>query len=188
MFKKSVLFGFGFLVLFQLFAQEKKELPNDSILSWNNTIKLKWADFEGELNPNVFAYAVTSYKIDIIPENVKVDKNDNIQNYEQLTVVASFYKKQSWTVSSNIELLKHEQLHFDIAELFARKIRKRYSELKSTKQKAYSTYWKEYSLLWKECREMQKQYDSETNHGANNEKNLNWNVKIAASLEALENF
>jgi len=176
-----------FLTLFA-FSQDKNASENDSIISWNNERALQWSDFQGKLNPEVFAFAVTSYKIEIIPEHVIVDQDDNIQNYDVLNVVTNFYKYHSWTVSTDNDLLKHEQLHFDIAELFARKIRKRFSELKSTNEKGFSTYWKAYNTLWIACRKLQKQYDAETNHGVKKVENLKWIEKIIHDLDTLKHF
>ncbi len=165
-----------------LFSQENKTSINDSIISWSKTNKLQWNDYKGTMNPNIFAYAVTSYKIDIIPENVKVDAQDHILNYQDLTVHANFYKNHSWTISADVDLLNHEQLHFDIAEIYARKIRQRFAELKSAKEKRFSTYWDEYNALYKACRVLQKQYDLETNHGAKKAENDAWLEKINALL------
>jgi hypothetical protein len=134
------------------------------------------------MNPDIFAYAVTSYKIEILPENVQVDPKNNILNYQDLTVLAKFHKNQSWTVSDDLDLLNHERLHFDIAELFARKIRKSFFKLKTAKERSYSKYWNAYTVLWKECRLQQKQYDLETNHGTKKIENDKWIAKINALL------
>ena len=165
-----------------LYSQENKTSSIDSIISWSKTSKLEWQDYTGKMNPDIFAFAITSYKIDIVPENVKVDAHDHILNYQDLTVSANFYKNHSWTISADIDLLNHEQLHFDIAELYARKIRKRFSELKTAKEKRFSMYWDEYNVLWKACRLLQKQYDIETNHGAKKAENEAWIEKINALL------
>ena len=41
-------------------------------ISWSSDQKLRWEDYTGELDPDVFASAKTSYKIAFIPENVLV--------------------------------------------------------------------------------------------------------------------
>ena len=170
------------------FSQVNKESKNDTIIAWSASKAIEWGDFQGKLNPDIFAYALTSYKIDIIPDNVMVDSNDNIRNYQDLTVIANFYKKQSWSISDDQGLLDHERLHFDIAELFARKIRKRFSELKAIEEKRFTVYWNEYSTLWKACRAFQKQYDLETNHGAKKNENDQWILKVKALLESIDSF
>lgn len=177
----STFFTLCFVCSF-LFSQENKISIDDNIISWSNTNKLQWHDYKGTMNPDIFAYAVTSYKIDIIPENVKVDAQDHILNYQDLTVQANFYKNHSWTISADVNLLNHEQLHFDIAELYARKIRQRFAELKTAKEQRFSRYWDEYNALYKACRLLQKQYDVETNHGAKKLENDAWIEKINALL------
>ena len=107
---------------------------------------LSWSDFQGVVDPNTFGRAKTSYKIDIIPENVKVDEQDRIQGFEALTVDARFYKKQSWTTVpiNDTIVLGHEQIHFHIAEIFARKIRKKFINLQKNKEARFAVYSESY--------------------------------------------
>lgn len=118
------LYWIIFLFTTVVLSQNTDDEYESNKIIWNQDKKLEWKDFTGVLDPNLFGNALTSYKIEIIPENVLVDAEDNIQNYENLTVVAKFYKDKSWATSRTDGLLAHEQLHFDIAELYARKIRK----------------------------------------------------------------
>ncbi|GAA4892024.1 hypothetical protein GCM10023311_15560 [Flaviramulus aquimarinus] len=176
------------LLVFIILGYHSFSQEDNNTMPWNASNKLEWKDYKGTLNPEIIAYASTSYKIDIIPENVIVDLNDYIVNYQDLTVVANFYKNHSWTVSNDVELLNHERLHFDIAELFARKIRKRFSELKNSGEKRFARYQNEYNALWQSCRVFQKKYDSETNHGAKKNESGIWYKKVAALLENFKNF
>ncbi len=163
--------------------------PSNAIISWSSKKELTWNDFQGKIDPNIVANALTSYKIEIIPQNVQVDEQDRIQGYERLTVVTHFYKKQSWTTTFHDPIvLKHEQLHFDIAELYARKIRLRFSKLKSKKEARFSEYWNAYNQLWKACRMYQKQFDHETNHGRELQLNIIWEERIKQGLEMLSEF
>ena len=79
-------------------------------------------------------------------------------------------------------LLKHEQLHFDIAELFCRKINLKFRELQSNNIKNFDTYQNAYSSLWNECRKYQKEYDFETYHGFFKDTNNEWILKIKSEL------
>ncbi|MDC8005660.1 DUF922 domain-containing protein [Aureisphaera galaxeae] len=182
--KKISLFPMLFLVAFA-YAQEK--VP-DSVVVWNPTKKLMWTDFQGEVGKYDFGRASTSYKIVIVPETVLVDEDDRIQGYEKMTAKAHFYKTTSWTATQNYQVLVHERLHFDIAELFARKVRKRFAELKAEKEARFSVYYKEYNAIWKECRSLQKQYDSETNHGRNLKENEEWATLVNEELELFKAF
>lgn len=170
-----------------LFGQQKY-IESDSIIEWNLNKKLNWSDFEGKPNSEVYGAAMTSYKIEVFPSDVMVDENDKIQDYQNLSVRANFYKNYSWAIERNIELLKHEQLHFDIAELFARKIRKNFRGLQEKKEARFSVYLESYKALWKECRLFQKRYDSDTRHGLENAKNKTWSDRVRSDLEMLKAF
>ncbi len=185
---KLLNFYFILFCFVQLHAQPKTIKTPDSVIPWNASLQLKWIDFEGTANKNLFGRALTSYKIDVIPENVLVDEDDNIQGYERLTVQARFYKKQSWTTTKVNSILAHEQLHFDIAELFARKIRQRFMDLKKGNQRKFSAYWEAYSLFWKQCRIYQKRFDAETNHGRNTNASIIWAERISGELNLLQAF
>jgi predicted secreted Zn-dependent protease len=84
--------------------------------------------------------------------------------------------------------LIHERLHFDIAELYARKIRKKIQELSArniTDIKIYNTMIRE---LLEESNTIDRQYDIETLHGALLKKQKQWEVKIKDELRVLESF
>ena len=160
----------------------------DSIIEWNHNQKLSWNDFLDKPDDNIIADALTSYKIEVIPSNVIVDEQDRIQNYHELSVKANFYKYHSWSIEKTKELLKHEQLHFDIAELYARKMRKEFVKMQNKNESRFESYLNCYNQLWKECRKLQQEYDFETNHGRLKEMNLKWINKITNELEKLDNY
>ncbi|WP_034061964.1 DUF922 domain-containing protein [Lacinutrix jangbogonensis] len=178
------------ILIFFIAFQNVVISQEESTISWKPTLKLSWLDFQGEVSPDVYGKANTSYKIEIVPADVLVDEQDNIQDYEKLTVDARFYKKQSWTtvLVSDTIVLNHEQLHFDIAELFARKVRKRFRELQKEKEARFSVYSKEYGVLWRACRKYQKQFDFETDHGRALDLNKTWSNKIKEALIVLEAY
>ena len=176
------------LIMLLLFCSSISFSQQNETIAWSPEYKLEWKDYLGSLDPEVFANAKTSYKIEFIPENVMVDEHDRMPNYKKITVVAKFYKKHSWSVSKDQELLNHEQLHFDIAELFARKIRKRFLELKSKKESRFSVFYSEYKSLWNECRIYQRKYDQETNHGVNTQKNKEWEKLVRENLTKLNSY
>ncbi|MDO3696048.1 hypothetical protein QVZ41_14440 [Wenyingzhuangia sp. chi5] len=154
---------------------------------WKQNEKLTWEDFQGKADPKSSGNAKTTYKIDITPSNIIVDENDNIHNYKKLSTVAIFYKDLSWSKEKNKNslLLKHEQLHFDIAELYARKIKIKFREAINRKETKFSVYQKIYSDLWNECRLYQKKYDKETIHGLVKTINEKWIQKVNEELSLL---
>jgi len=162
---------------------------NNSTIIWEASKKLTWNDFQGKTDSINFGKAKTSYRIRIIPENVTVDENDNIYGYEKMTVQAEFDKNHSWSLAKfDTVVLAHEQLHFDIAELFARKIRKQFHENIIAQKKTYERFWADYKKLWSECSTFQKKLDNETNHGRNKEQNKLWRQLVFEKLIKFEGF
>jgi hypothetical protein len=149
-----------------------------SPIPWSKNLKLTWADFKASPNTKILAYAQTSYKIEIEPKEVNVDSNGNIQNYEKLSVIAYFYPNHSWGYKKDAYLLKHEQLHFDIAGLYALKINNKFQKLINDKKANFDAYFEIYEKLWNECRETQRAYDKETQHGQLIEVNEKWIKRI----------
>jgi hypothetical protein len=182
------IFCFLSFISSQLLAQNGFDALDLNLIIWEPNKKLEWKDFSGTMDPNLFGNALTTYSIEIVPENVMVDGEDNIQGYENLTVVTKFYKDKSWTVSRTDNLLKHEQLHFDIAELYARKIRKKFSDLINLEEKKFDAYANAYEVLWQECRQYQKKYDLETKNGILVDQNSIWTNKIRQEIKMLDNY
>src|SRR5690348_5350311 len=87
-----------------------------NIIVWNEYRPLTWEDFQGKRSEDAAGDAGTVVQIKAKPYMVK----DQVK-YD---VAAVFVKNKSWSDAQTKELLAHEQLHFDIAELYARKIRK----------------------------------------------------------------
>jgi predicted secreted Zn-dependent protease len=84
-------------------------------------------------------------------------------------------------------LLAHEQLHFDITELYARKLRKAlqtYEPDEKMKKELDAIY----SKVEKQRRQMQTQFDKETNHSINKEAEFKWRVFIKQELDKLSEF
>ena len=173
------------ILLYILIHNSTCFLNAQSIIPWSETTKLKWSDFKALPNTDIIGYAQTSYKIEIQPSDVAVDENNNIQNYESLRVVANFYSNHSWVFKKDDYLLKHEQLHFDIAGLYARKIMLEFDKLKKNKIADFDSYMGIYKNLWTECRSVQKKYDKETNHGLLAEINNNWIEEIATQINKI---
>lgn len=163
-----------------------KDLNAQSTIEWSKDRKLNWSDFKAAPNLDIVAYALTAYKIEILPIDIMVDADENIQDYEVLTVVANFYTEHSWVYEKSAYLLLHEQLHFDIAALYAFKIRKAFEKLKAQKNANYNSYVSVYQELWKECLETQKSYDKETQHGQLVTINDTWIDKITEQINVFE--
>ncbi|HAI75286.1 MAG TPA: hypothetical protein DCM08_03490 [Microscillaceae bacterium] len=154
-------------------------------LNWVDRNQLTWDDFAGPMDQNSDFAAVTFWLLSYWYGGV--DQNGKIEN---LQVKAQFEQDKSWVRKGKQEdrLLQHEQLHFDIAELWARKLRK------SLKTQRFPTnnYKPAIEIIFNEhlegCRAMQKQYDKESNHYFNKEKQLYWEGYIADAIAELASY
>lgn len=149
-------------------------------INWRPGYKLQWSDFQGkpENIPDVKAITVA---------NLSGDLSYNTDSFSA-QVSVYFEKNKSWTLSTNQNLLSHEQGHFDIAELFARKFRKAFSEYKFNPKTIEADYNRIYSKTTSDRTSMNKLYDKETNFSRNITRQLYWSNKIKTELKKLDAY
>lgn len=152
-------------------------------IDWRENRPLTWADFKGKPDRNSGAAAVTywntvyTYKVEF--RDCVYDITFNIRNV--------FDAQSSWVLWKSINneyLLGHEQLHFDINELFTRKLA---IELKTM---VYTSNFKNeidsiYNANRAECTTMEAQYDTETKHSNNSNMQYRWELFIYLDLKSL---
>jgi len=170
---RHIFFLALFLSLGFVFSQEEETIP------WDPDRKLEWEDFKGRPFKTAWAAAVTASGITY--EFSSVEKDGNLKL--DINISTHFYPEESWFQPDLINgvILSHEQLHFDISELFARKMRKKVSETNFTSN-VKAEIKKIYRDILKELSAFQKKYDFETNFSRNFEKQLEWNEKIREAL------
>jgi len=151
-------------------------------LEWNRNRKITWEDFKGFPKINSYDEAITASGI----EFSKTYRGDTLF----ISITSYFDKKTSWVKNKNATeyMLKHEQVHFDISELYSRKLKKEISQLLLTD----TVNKKNLNFLYDKCiiemNEYQDIYDKETNHSISIEKQLEWNIKIENQLNELEQW
>lgn len=156
---------------------------DNKYIYWNKDRKLTWSDFKGKPQKR-FAAASTVYNLD---KNIF---EINSKTYE-VKIDAIFYCFDSWkkTEWANDDVLAHEQKHFDIVELYARKFRKR---VKETSYKNYNELKLKsdsiFKVIEKEMDVYQDLYDEETDGSMNGKKQREWQTKIIFEIEALNAF
>ena len=156
-----------------------QEKCSDSLVYWSSR-KLKWSDFpiRNGILENIRGEAISSCKV-----RASLIFDDSLATYEISTV---FEKHNSWIIGiQEPELLNHEQLHFDIVELYARKIRKSIIN-KVTLGYSQEDVGKSIALLIAEISKIQDDYDKETLHGENMENQSKWEDEIERSLKEYE--
>jgi len=157
----------------------------DTIL-WSESYRLDWTDFKGKA-PSPSPYSAQSncvYGLLSIPSF----SADTLYLTEVLH--PCFTRAASWVEkdSKQDSLLLHEQLHFDLCELYGRKFRKTVSETKLSilqYDREINGIFKE---VWDEYRSTQERYDEQTQHGVIREQQARWIERVAAELRDLEAF
>ncbi len=156
-------------------------------IKWTPETQLTWDNFMGSSEEQTeyaaYTYAELSY-------SVHSDGEGTVVAY----VTCNFIPSKSWKdTKKNLTpaILKHEQGHFDIAEINARRLRKLFKEYirKNPKSKSLG---KDMTTMFHAAIEKMNvdnnRYDSETVHSINEEKQQQWNTKIEAQLEELKEF
>jgi len=159
-----------------LFAQS----GNEELLDWAASRKLTWADYKARPNPDSDAAASTTTYL-------AIDYNISNTNFS-FKIESRFSKTRSWGLHKTDYILSHEQGHFDIAEIFARKLHKEMSEYTFNKKTYQKDLKKIYDTVTEEKTEMQNNYDRETNHSINKREQAEWLIKIKEMLEEYKNY
>ena len=101
--------------------------------------------------------------------------------YAEFVSDSSFYKSKR--VNENV--LSHEQLHFDIAELYARKMNEVLIKKGFIKEVEARKTYDSINLMYSKRQSM---YEKETEFGTIIDKQEIWNQRISQELEELKNF
>lgn len=153
---------------------------SQNVIIWQSTQKLHYKDFEA-LPPNSSEFlAETSTDI-----KTQITFNNRQVCYKATT---RFKKNESWFIGINPEILMHEQIHFDITELFTRKLRRDFSNLEFSKSNYQAKIDSLYIANNIELNNFQDQYDSETDHSKNDLKQEQWQKLIVIKLKETEAF
>ena len=174
-------------------------MSENSTPVWRNDSFLRWSDFNAESNPAVFedSHSVIKYRYTWTVNSDEID-NQVVFFIENIQLSTEFHYVLSWVRISqtNDDLLKHEQGHFDLAELVKRENleklqnnfhgnqfltrgkneeqRKQFAKEDSGKMIA-----KEVEKLEEILSQRRKEYDEQTNFGQNLEKQSEYNSTFA---------
>ncbi len=157
-----------------VFSQEEESVP------WSADRKLQWSDFKGSYFKTEWAAATTATGISYAFSA----KEQGGQQFLEIDVQCKFFPERSWYRPELCDsvILSHEQLHFDIAELHARKFRKRLAEFRFT-DKVKEEVRDIYKQILKDLVMYQNRYDRESDFSKDFQQQLQWNRNIAAELE-----
>ena len=152
-------------------------IPKDSNkILWSKDYQLQWKDFAGPVKQMDGMDAYTSYTIE--------NNNDS----GKFSIKCYFDRKKSWRIKKKETdyLLSHEQYHFNIAELYTRKMRKEVIENKI--KFGSKEYNKTFKNIFNDCTKAQKDYDKNTKHSMNKEEQAKWEKDVDTQIQELNEF
>lgn len=177
-----------FLKPVQGFYSPYDSIPNIKNLSiWDEKFVLKKNHFQGKIpkdksldggNSNadaaIVSYFICKYKI----------SDGNISLYS----FAVMDRKMTWKKKGGVskELLAHEKAHFDISEIYCRKLKKYLRGLQMDSGTFVESIKTAYEKYWKLMRVAQVKYDKETAHSINEETQKLWELKIKEELDSTQ--
>lgn len=168
------------------FAQKKSISPDirkfkkDTIV-WQADSLLKKEDFKARYKGSNGPLGFTDAAIFIYPG----------ENSGQLIfyVEALFFKSKSYIVKYSEYVLKHEQIHFDIAELYARKLRQKIADTDFKKVKdVHGEITRFFRQTFADFKKEEEKYDKDTQHGLNPAKQQLWNDDIQNRIKELDKY
>ena len=167
----------GLTVLLCTSISESKD-----IIYWSEDQPLTWEDFAGKPIDNHHDFsALTSSGI----VHYKGCKNGKII----YKVRAYFERNESWvkTEGRTDYHLSHEQIHFDITELYARKLRKELASRNFVcgQEEQFETFISNFQENWGV---EQQNYDIHTKHSLEHDHQKSWYHRIKMELSLLKEF
>ena len=133
---KNIFFFVGFISLLSF------SFVKDEFILWQENKKLKIQDFKADnkdtvkVNRQQFLGAISAIRI----EYSSFQRNKN--SVPDFSIKTYFDPNESWMLLKNDYVLQHEQIHFDLTELYARKMRKSVESLRQKNVTNISIYRK----------------------------------------------
>ncbi|MFT7589451.1 MAG: putative secreted Zn-dependent protease [Limisphaerales bacterium] len=146
-------------------------------------MNLKWDDFRGAREHNTDVDAVTSCGIKCAPQFTR----DNKIRFE---IACYFNAHQSWVnhKDANDHLLSHEQGHFDIGEIYARKLRHKLHKHQFKSRNINSQIQEIYDSVFEDYKKAQALYDKQTGHSIDKKGQSIWDSWIDRQLYRYDGY
>jgi predicted secreted Zn-dependent protease len=113
----------------------------------------------------------------------------------QVRVQTLFLPDKSWVAQRILTSglasrvgIRHEQVHFDLAEVYARRMRKLFRELRDPCRHSDAALVEMAEQVLKELGTAQRRYDIDTENGQLEAKQNDWERNVAGELKALAAF
>lgn len=154
--------------------------------SWSPHLRLSWGDFRGPVpigRGNVAAE--TSCGIGFETNVVSRGTPIHFRVYNTFSTTRSWVRPDARVP----EVLEHEQGHFDLCELYTRKLRARFNGTEGiTPENLRRITRAVWADVHGEYTDRQEQYEEETAHGLNREGQIAWTAYLEKELAATESL
>jgi hypothetical protein len=159
----------------------RADLAADRAFAWSAGRRLVWNDFQGAPPSEGSEAAKTSYTL-----YYAWKCSGTVFEFR---AIAGFRPRQSWVKAIVLNdstqhrtVLRHEQTHFDLAEVHARRMRRAYGDLARPCAKTDAELSALAQRLTEEETAEQRRYDAETDHGLLADQQAAWSRDVAQRL------
>ena len=157
-------------------SEAVEEPKPEKVISWSPYQKLNWSDFQGNPHPEYPHIAALTYSSIVYKYHCE-------NGYLNIEVQANFRINDSWVRPQAMTdyYLEHEQLHFDITELYARKFREAVENRVFTCEQV-DDFEVIAERVLDDWRLMEQKYDLETHFSHDLEMQRDWYVYIHSQM------
>jgi len=148
----------------------------DEFINWTPS-RLTWNNYKGKPDRHDDAAAITSTAL-----GMEYHVRGSKLNFK---ITCRFSKTKSWGKHKTDYILQHEQGHFDITEIFARKLAKELLAYKFKRKTFEEDIAGIYNRVMQEKEKFQDEYDDKTDYSRNKNRQAEWLKKIEKELEKL---
>ena len=153
---------------------------SNEFIPWTPSQRLSWEDFQCEPKRGTDAVASTSTSLGIAYQM----QNGKLTYH----ITCNFSKIKSWGLMKTDYILAHEQGHFDITEIFARKLNEALQNYEFNKRTFKKDINDIYQSIVSQKEEYQKMYDDDSDHSRNRKQQYDWLAKIQKLLDETESY
>ena len=144
-------------------------------IPWQEERLLTWEDFQGTPKRHTDAVASTSTSLGIAYQIVNGEL--------KYQITCNFSKIKSWGSMKTDYILAHEQAHFDITEIYARRLHQALSTYSLNRRNYQEDINKIYNDIVSGKEALQHAYDGGSDHSRKKKEQFEWLNKINQLLE-----
>jgi hypothetical protein len=173
-------FKLGRAVTSSVFSDSSAKAESAEMIPWQTDKRLAWDDFLCQPRIGTDAVASTSTSL-----GIAYQLEDGELKYH---ITCYFNKEKSWGLMKTDYILAHEQGHFDITEIFARRLNEALQNYQFNRKTFKKDIGQIYQSIVSQKEEYQKTYDAETDHSRSRKIQYDWLERIETLLAETQPF